>query len=101
MSNAQKQPQDIFYKKSVLTSFKMFTGKYLCRSLFLNKVAGLSSTARPSNLLKKDTPTLVFSYQYCEILKNTYFEEHLQKAASEYGLNCIWGIQPKLHSGYQ
>ena len=24
----------------------------------------------------------MFSYEYCEIFKNTYFEEHLQTAAS-------------------
>ena len=33
----------------------------------LNKVVGLE---------------VVFSYEYCEIFKNTYFEEHLQTAAS-------------------
>ena len=25
----------------------------------------------------KNTPTQVFSSEYCEIFKNTYFEEHL------------------------
>ena len=28
------------------------------------------------------TPTHVFSSEYCEIFKNTYFEEHLQTAIS-------------------
>ena len=81
MSNAQKQPQDTFYKKSVLKSFEMFPEKYLCRSLFLNKVAGLSSKA--INFIKKRyTNTGVF----LSILQNSeehYFEEHLRKAASE------------------
>ena len=36
-------------KKDVLRNFAKFTGKYLCQSLFLNKVAGL----RPVTLLKK------------------------------------------------
>ena len=31
-------------------------------------------------LLKR--PAQVFSCEYCEIFKNTYFEEHLQMAAS-------------------
>ena len=31
-------------------------------------------------LLKR--PAQVFSCEYCEIFKNTYFEEHLQAAAS-------------------
>ena len=37
----QKQPPDVFYKKSVLENFTKFTGKHLCQSLFFNKVAGL------------------------------------------------------------
>ena len=47
-------------------------------SLF-SKVAGLTLVT----LLKKETLTQVFSCEYCEIYKNTYFEEHLQKGASE------------------
>ena len=43
----------------------------MLESLFDN-VAGLQAW----------TPTQVFSCEYCEILKNTYFEEHLQTAAS-------------------
>ena len=30
------------------------------------------------------TPTEVFSCEYWEIFKNTYFEEHLQTVASSY-----------------
>ena len=36
-------------RKDVLRNFAKFTGKYLCQSLFFNKVAGL----RPATLLKK------------------------------------------------
>ena len=32
--------------------------------------------------LLKEIPSQVFSNEYCEIFKNTYFEEHLQAAAS-------------------
>ena len=32
---------DVLCKKGVLRNFKKFTGKHLCQSLFLNKVAGL------------------------------------------------------------
>ena len=46
-------------------------------SLF-NKVAGLKAC----NFIK-ETPTQVVFCEYCEIFKNTYFEEHLQMAASE------------------
>ena len=32
------------------------------------------------NCIKKETPAHVFSCQYCEIFKNTFFEEHLPMA---------------------
>ena len=32
-------------------------------------------------LYQKETPTQLFSGEYCEIFKNTYFEEHLQTVA--------------------
>ena len=32
-------------------------------------------------LYKKETPTQMFSREYCQDSKNTYFEEHLQTAA--------------------
>ena len=34
-----KQPQKLFYKKSVLKNFATFTGKHQCRGLLFNKVA--------------------------------------------------------------
>ena len=37
---------------------------------------------RPAALLKRDSNTNV-SCEYCEIFRNTYFEEHLQTAAFE------------------
>ena len=53
----------------VLKNFPKFTWKYLCQSLFFNKVAGL----RPATLLKKETLTNVFSCEFYEIFKTTYF----------------------------
>ena len=57
-------------KKVVFKNFAIFTGKHLCLSIFLNKVA-----IRPVTLLKRDSNTIVFLW----ILrtKNKYFEEHL------------------------
>ena len=55
-------------QKAFLNNFAIFTEKHLCWSFFLIK-----------------TPTQVFSYEYFEILKNTYFEEHLWTVASNYG----------------
>ena len=34
-------------------------------------------------LYEKETPTQVFSCEYCEIFKNTYFEEYLHAAVTE------------------
>ena len=33
--------RELFCKKGVLRNFRKFTGKYLCQSLFYNKVAGM------------------------------------------------------------
>ena len=37
---------------------------------------------KASNFIKKETPTQKFSGEYCEIFKNTYFEEYLWTDAS-------------------
>ena len=42
----------------------------MLESLF-NEVAGLQ-------LYQKETPTEVFSCEFCEIFKNTFFREHLR-----------------------
>ena len=59
-------------KKGVLRNFVKFTRKYLCQSLFFNKVAG------PCNFMKKETLAQVLSCEFCEISKSTFFTEHLQ-----------------------
>ena len=64
-------------KKSVLRNFAEFTRKHLCHSLFLNKVAGLAC-----NFIKKETLAQVFSCEFCEISKNTFFTEQLWTTAS-------------------
>ena len=46
--------------------------------LFLKKLQ-----ARPATLLKKETLAQVFSYEFCEIFKNTFFTEHLWATASD------------------
>ena len=46
---------------------------------FLIKLQAL----RPVTLLKRDSDTGFFSCEYCEIFKNTYFEEHLRTAVTE------------------
>ena len=64
----QKQPPIEFYKKVVLKHFPIFTGKHLFWSLFIKKLQGF-----------------MFSCEYCEILKNTYFQEHLRTTTFLYG----------------
>ena len=60
----------MFCKKDALRNFAKFTGKQLYQSLFLNKVAypGL---------------TQVFSCEFCEISKNTFFHKTPLVAASK------------------
>ena len=63
----------MFFKIGALENFAIFKGKQLCRSIFLIKL----QVWRPATLLKRDS-TQVFSCEYCEIFKNTFFTEHLQ-----------------------
>ena len=35
----------------------------------------------------KETPTQVFSFEICNIIKNPYFEEHVQTTASIHSFN--------------
>ena len=61
-------------KKGVLKNFAKFTGKHLCQSLFLNKVAGDAC-----NFIKKEILAQVFSCEFSEIYKNTFLTEHLRR----------------------
>ena len=49
----QKQPPDVFYKKSDLKNFAKFTEKQPSQSLFFNNIAGSG--------LQLKTPTELFS----------------------------------------
>ena len=67
----------VFCKTGILENSTKFTGKYLCQSLFFNRVAAL----RPATLLKKRL-TQVFSCEICEIFKSTFFYRTSRVAAS-------------------
>ena len=56
-------------KKGVLENFSKFTGKHLC-------------SHQACNFIKKETLAQVFSCEFCEIFKNTFFTEHLRMTAS-------------------
>ena len=77
MIKNQKQPAEVICKKSVLRNFRKLTGKHLCQSLFFNKVAGLCK------FIKKETLAQVFSCEFSEISKSTFFTENLSTTASE------------------
>ena len=62
---------EAFYKKGVLRNFVKFTGKQLCQGLYLN-------------FIKKETLAQLFSCEYCEISKNTFFHRTPLVAASVY-----------------
>ena len=74
MCTCRNSRPKVFCKKGVLRNFSKFRGKHLYQSLFLNKV------------IKKEAQ--VFSCEFCEISKNTFFTEHLWAAASV--LAIIW-----------
>ena len=63
VSEARSSLLEVFCKKVVLRNFAKLTGKHLCPSFFLNKVAGL---------IKKETLAQVFSCEFCEISKNNF-----------------------------
>ena len=42
------------------------------------------SQENTGNFSEKETPTQLFSCEICEIFKNTYFEEHIRRATSNF-----------------
>ena len=63
----------MFCKKGVLRNFAKFTGKYLCQSLFFNKVAGL----RPATLLKKRLWHRCLPVNFGKFLRTPFLIEQL------------------------
>ena len=58
----------------------------MCQSLFFSKVACLAC-----NIIKKETLAKVFSCEFCDISKNTFFTDHLRKTASDSMFKMIKG----------
>ena len=75
-------------KKVVLKNFAKFTRKHLYQSLFCNKVAGLQ-LPQTYNFIKKGTLAQMFSCEFCEIFKNTFFTEHLWTTDSRKCLTVV------------
>ena len=66
--NPQKQPLELFYKKSVLKNIAIFTGKHLCQNLFLNKVTSLRL------LLKKRLWHRCFPVNFGKFFRTTFLK---------------------------
>ena len=47
----------------------------------------------------KDIPTQVFSSEYCEIFKSTYFQQHLLTAGSVFFLKQLQNTEEQLLTG--
>ena len=71
MKDLTNRPK-MFRKKSFSNkNSAIFTGRYLCWSVFFHKFA------EACKFIKKDTPTQVFSFEDCDIFKNTIFIKEL------------------------
>ena len=67
----------VFCEKGVLKNLPDFTGKHLCWNLFLVKLNAFSGLQ-----IYQNKNRLQYRF-FCEIFKNTYFEEHLRTTASK------------------
>ena len=80
----------MFCRKGAVRNFAKFTGKQLWQSLFLSKVADLRPATllrktlwlKAYNFIKKDTLAQVFSCEFCEISKTTFFTEQPRATVS-------------------
>ena len=104
-SHRSSRPE-VFCKKGVPKNFAKFTGKHLCRSLFLTKLQALGLELywkvvlrnfakftwkhlcqslfvnKTCNFMKKETLVQAFSCEFCEISKNTFYYRTPLMAAS-------------------
>ena len=72
--------------KGVLRNFVRFTGKHLCQSLILNKVAG----HRPATLLKKRLWHRYFPVNFTKFLRTPF----LQNSSGRLLLTLFYGTSP-------
>ena len=66
-TNFKNSRPEVFCKNGVLKNFPKFTGKHLCQ--------GLKPEA--CKFIKNETLTQVFSSEFNELIKETFFVEHL------------------------
>ena len=79
----KKQQPEVFYKKRCSLKFRKIHKKLpVQESLFF-----LNCRPEVGNFIKKATLAQAFSYEFCEISKNTFFTEHLWGTAFELSCN--------------
>ena len=71
VTDLQKQPPEVFYKKDVLKKFANFTGKHLSWSLFLIKLQAFS----PAASLKRDSKHRYFLVKFAKLLRTPILKD--------------------------
>ena len=69
----QKEPPGVFYENAVFRNFTKFTRKYLCQSLFLNKLASLM----PATSLKRRLCHRCFHVSFKKFLRTLFYRTPL------------------------
>ena len=73
---------EVFCKKGVPRNFVKFTGKHLCQSFFFNKAC---------NFIKKEILAQMFSCEFYEISRNTFFQRTpLVATSGRYSVMFSW-----------
>ena len=72
----QRQLPETFCEKGALKNITKFTGRHLCHSLFLNKVAGLF--LRVETLVNKAPPAEAY-VKCCQTSKVEFYENSLRR----------------------
>ena len=70
--NVQKQPPEVFCRKMCSWKFHKIHRKTPVPEAFFNRL-----WPQACNFIKKETLVQVFSCEFCEISKNTFFREYI------------------------
>ena len=80
MGIARSSHRRCFIKEDVLKNFAKFTGKHLCQSLFVNKIAGLRPQA--CNFIKKRLLHRHFSENFAKFSRTLFLQNKPNATAS-------------------
>ena len=73
LKKSKSSRSQMFFEKSSIKNFAIFTRKHLRWSLFLIKLQAF----RPATFLKRSSNTCI-SCGYCELFKNSFFKQNLR-----------------------